>query len=111
MTFRDNPPAVERVLAAARRLYPTHALYLTFAPRGDGPAWEFHPMKRWLVLRTAEPERILEAVACSLLARHAWLGKGPATSVPAHLHQRFLSALGALRAALDATPAADEAQP
>jgi hypothetical protein len=28
------------------------------------------------VLRTEEPERILEAVACSVLARDAWLGKG-----------------------------------
>ena len=55
MTFRDNPPAIERVLAAARRLYPTHALYLTFEPGSDGPLWEFHPLKRWLVLRTEEP--------------------------------------------------------
>jgi hypothetical protein len=110
MTFRDNPPAVERVLAAARRLYPTHALYLTFSPGSDGPAWEFHPLKRWLVLRTEEPELILEAVSCSLLARHAWLGEGPSTLVPAHLHQRYLSALGALRAALKSAPEADEVQ-
>jgi len=111
MTFRNNPPSIERVLAAARRLHSSHALYITFAPDSDGPPWEFHPIKRWLVLRTEEPGRILEAVTCSLLARHAWLGKGTATSVPAHLHRRYLRALGALLAALNAAPAVDEVQP
>ena len=111
MTFRDNPPAVERVLAAARRLSPGHALYVTFEPGSDGPPWEFHAFKRWLVLRTEEPGRLLEAVTCSLLARHAWLGQGTTTTVPVHLNRRYLSALGALLAALNAAPAGDEVRP
>ena len=82
MTFRAIPPAVERVLAAARRVHPTHALYVSIALDTDGPPWTFHPYKRWLVLRTDAPGRLLEAVACSLLARHAWLGKGPSPRCP-----------------------------
>jgi hypothetical protein len=102
MTFRDNSPAVERVLAAARRIAPAHCPYVTFAPESGGPPWEFHPFKRWLVLRTEQHGRLLEAVTCSMLARTAWLGKGTVTAVPEHLNARYLSVLGALLAALDA---------
>ena len=101
MTFRDNPPAVERVLTAARRIDPAHCLYLTFAPESQGPPWEFHPFKRWLVLRTEQHGRLLEAVTCSMLARTAWLGKDTVTAVPEHLNARYLSTLGALLAAFN----------
>ena len=102
MTFRAIPPSVERVLAAAGRIDPAHSLYVTFAPESEGPPWEFHPFKRWLVLRTEQHGRLLEAVTCSMLARTAWLGKGTVTAVPEHLNARYLSVLGALLAALDA---------
>ena len=102
MTFRDNPPSVERVLAAARRVDPAHCPYVTFAPEREGPPWEFHPFKRWLVLRTEQDGRLLEAVTCSMLARTAWLGKGTVSSVPEHLNSRCFSASGALLAALEA---------
>jgi len=102
MTFRDNPPAVERVLAAARRIDPAHSLYVTFAPESEGPPWEFHPFKRWLVLTTEQHGRLLEAVTCSMLARTAWLGKGTVSSVPEHLNARYRAVLGALLAALEA---------
>jgi hypothetical protein len=111
MTFRAIPPAVERVLAAARRVHPTHALYVSIALDTDGPPWTFHPYKRWLVLRTDAPGRLLEAVACSLLARHAWLGKGAVTTVPEHLSARYFSALGALLAALGPDAAQAETRP
>jgi hypothetical protein len=93
-------PAIENVLAAARRLHPDYGLFVTVESVG-GPAWEFHPYKRWLVLRTEDQERILEAVACSLLARTASLGKGTVTAVPGHLESRFRPVLGALVGALD----------
>ena len=109
MTFRDNPPAVERVLAAARRIDHAHCLYVTFAPESEGPPWEFHPFKRWLVLTTEQHGRLLEAVTCSMLARTAWLGKGAVTSVPEHLNARCLSTFGALLAALAEAPRTVEA--
>ena len=99
MAFRKIPPSVERVLAAARRIDPAHCPYVTFAPESEGPPWEFHPFKRWLVLRTEQDGRLLEAVTCSMLARTAWLGKGTVTAVPEHLNARYLSTLGALLAA------------
>jgi len=70
--------------------------------------WEFHPYKRWLVLRTDDREHILEAVACSLLARTAWLGKGAVIAVPEHLHLRYRQALDALVGALDGGPDAGD---
>jgi len=99
---RPGPaPAIENVLAAARYLHPDHGLFVTVEPEDDGPAWEFHPYKRWLVVRTEDQERVLEAVACSLLARTAWLGQGTVTVVPGHLESRFHQALNALVATLD----------
>jgi hypothetical protein len=106
--FREIPQSVEPVLAAARRLYPQHSLFLTIAPAEHGPTWEFHPYKRWLVLRTDDPEHILEAVACSLLARTAWLGKGAVTAVPEPLRLRYRQALDALVGALESGPDAEE---
>jgi hypothetical protein len=102
MFLRDLPPAVERVMAAARRIHPDHGLFVTVAFGEDGPPWEFFPFRRWVVLRSEEPGRILEVVTCSLVARDAWLGKGAVTQIPAHLNDRYLSNLGALLAALDA---------
>ena len=102
MTFRDNPPAVERVLAAARRIDPAHSLYVTFAPAAEEPPWEFHPFKRWLALRTDTPDAVVEAVACTLLARSGWLGQGAVTAVPNHLQDRFRSVRNALRGGVDA---------
>ena len=110
MTFRDNPPAVERVLAAARRIDPAHSLYVTFAPDSEGPPWEFHPFKRWLVLRTALPGHLLEAVTCTMLARTAWLGKGTVTTVPESLGRQYHQTLGALLAALAEAPRTVEAE-
>jgi hypothetical protein len=102
----DNPPAVERVLSAARRIHPAHGLDVTFAPEREGPPWEFHPIKRWLVLRTEQQGRLLEAVTCTMLARSAWLGQGPVAVVPDSLRPRYLQTLGALLAALEETPPA-----
>jgi hypothetical protein len=102
MTFRTIPPSVERALSAARRVHPTHGLYVTFAPEAEGPPWEFHPFKRWLVLRTDTPDALLEAVACTLLARSAWLGQGAVTAVPDHLQERFRSVRDALRGGVEA---------
>jgi hypothetical protein len=110
MSFREVPPHVESVLTAARRIYPQHSLFVTIAPEQAGPAWEVHPYKRWLVLRTEDPQRILEAVACSLLARTAWLGKGAVTAVPERLHGRHQQALDALVGALESGPDAEEAR-
>ena len=93
-------PAIENVLAAARRLHPDYGLFVTVDSDG-GPAWEFHPYKRWLVLRTEDQKFILEAVACSLLARTASLGKGTVTAIPEHLQVRYQQVRGALAAALD----------
>ena len=111
MTFRAIPPSVERVLSAARRVHPTHALYVSIALDTDAPPWEFHPFKRWLVLRTDAPDALIEAVACTLLARSAWLGKGAVTTVPEHLSARYLSTLGALLAALGPDAAQAETRP
>ena len=110
MTFRDNPPAVERVLTAARRIDPAHGLYVTFAPETEGLPWEFHPFKRWLVLRTKQHGHLLEAVACTMLARTAWLGNDAVTAVPESLEEPYLRALGALVAALDDARPTMEAQ-
>ena len=101
MSFREVPPHVESVLTAARRIYPQHSLFVTIAPEQAGPAWELHPYKRWLVLRTEDQRAILEAVACSFLARTAWLGKGALTAVPEHLQMRFQQAHDALVGAFD----------
>jgi hypothetical protein len=109
-SFREVPRAVEPVLIAARRIYPQHSLFVTFEPDEEGPAWEFHPFKRWLVLRTDDPDALIEAVACSLLARTAWLGKGAVTTVPEHLNAHYRSALGALLAALAEAPRTVEAE-
>lgn len=88
MSFHDIPPAVEAILAAAGRVGPHCGPYLTYDPGAEGPAWELHPFKRWLVLGTEEPAAVLQAVACSILARSAWLGKGPSTAVPPALRAR-----------------------
>jgi hypothetical protein len=101
-SFREVPRSVEPVLIAARRIYPQHSLFVTFEPDEEGPAWEFHPFKRWLVLRTDDPDALIEAVACSLLARTAWLGKGTVTSVPQPLRELLRQKLNVLRAALQA---------
>jgi hypothetical protein len=45
---------------------------------------------------------LIEAVACSLLARTAWLGKGTVTSVPQPLRELLRQKLNVLRAALQA---------
>jgi hypothetical protein len=100
MSFRDLPSRVERALAAARRLHPAHGLYVTFAPDSEGPAWEYHPVRRHLVLRTREPGQVLDGVACSLLARHHYLGRHTPTAIPAQLRPRHEQTLRALRAAL-----------
>jgi hypothetical protein len=100
MSSRALPPSIEHVLAAARRIHPAHGLFVTIETGSAGPQWEFHPFKRWLILRTRDQGPALEAVACSLLARTAWLGNGAVTSVPERLHERFRQALDALRAAL-----------
>jgi hypothetical protein len=102
MLLRELPASVERVMAAARRIHPDHGSIVTAAFGEDGPPWEFFAFRRWLVLRTEEPERILVAVAGSVLARDAWLGKGALTQILAHLNDRYLSNLDALLAALDA---------
>jgi hypothetical protein len=96
MTFRDLPYSVERALAAARRLHPAHGLFVTAAPGAEGPAWEYHPVRRYLILRTAEPGRVLEGVACSLLARNHYLGRHTVTAVPEHLQLRYSQLLDAL---------------
>jgi len=83
MTFRAIPPSVERVLAAACRIRPAHGLYVTVAPSADGPAWAFNPFRRWLLLRTDDVDQLINAVACTLLARSAWLAKGMVDAVPA----------------------------
>ena len=98
--YGDIPETIEEVLAAARRVHPDHGLFVTFAPMADGPTWEFHPFKRWLVLRTEDRSRVMEAVTCTLLARTAWLGKGAVTSVPQHLLVRYRQALDALEGGL-----------
>lgn len=108
--YGDIPEPIEEVLAAARHVYPQHSLFVTIAPEQTGPTWELHPYKRWLVLRTEDPQRILEAVACSLLARTAWLGKGAVTAVPERLHGRHQQALDALVGALESGPDAEEAR-
>jgi hypothetical protein len=100
MTFRDLPSHVERALAAARRLHPAHGLFVTVTPESSGPGWEYHPVRRHLILRTAAPGQVLEGVACSLLARNHCLGRKAVTAVPEHLRPRHVQALRALRAAL-----------
>ena len=102
MVLREYPPSVERVLAAARRIHPAHGLYVTVAPSGDGPAWAFNPFRRWLLLRTDDVDQLVDAVACTLLARSAWLGKGMVEVVPAPLRERFEQVRAVLCAALNA---------
>lgn len=88
MSFRDLPSGVRAVLTASRQLDPHHVLFLTYDPGKEGPPWELHAFKRWLVLRSDRFGDALEGVACALAARSAWLGKGPATSVPSRLSGR-----------------------
>ena len=102
MFLRENPPSVERVLAAARRIHPAHALYVKVEPSADGPAWAFNPFRRWLLLRTDDADQVVDAVACTLLARSAWLGKGMVEAVPARLQDRFAKIRAVLYEALDA---------
>jgi hypothetical protein len=102
MSSRALPPALGQVLAAARRIHPAHGLFVTVETGSAGRQWEFHPFKRWLVLRSLEEAPVLEAVACALLARGAWLGSGPVTAVPAGLQTRFAPVRAALRAAVAA---------
>ena len=89
MSSRELPQSVEQVLAAARRIHPAHGLFVTFSPEASGSAWELHPFKRWLVLRTDDFASIREGVACSLLAQTAWLGTGDVTAVPEALLTRL----------------------
>jgi hypothetical protein len=99
---RENPPAVERVLSAARCVHPAHGLCLTFVPTADGRPCEFHPFKRRLVLRTDAPDAVVEAVACTLLARSAWLGQRPVTAVSQHPQDHFRSLRDALQGGIEA---------
>jgi hypothetical protein len=89
MSFREIPPFVQRVLDAARRTDPRHGLFITYDPDASGPAWEYRPYKRWLILRSDEPAVAVDGVACSLLAKSAWLGRGPTTSIPEALQDRY----------------------
>jgi len=79
---------------------------VTFEPEATGSAWELHPFKRWLVLRTDDFASIREGVACSLLAQTAWLGTGDVTGVPEHLLPRFQRVVALLAEALE-DPAAE----
>ena len=58
MTFRDNPPSVERVLAAARRIDPAHSLYVTFEPESED-----HRVLRNSLAALPEVHRTVEAQA------------------------------------------------
>ena len=100
MSFREVPASVTQALSAARRIDPGHVLFVTYRPGDAGAAWELHPFKRWLVLRTDDQTCISEGIACALLARAAWLGTGAVTAVPEHLVPRFRRVSDALAEAL-----------
>ena len=101
MSFREIPPSISHVLAAARRIDPLHGVFVSIAPKGEGPAWELHPFRRWLILRDLDRETLIAAVACSLLLRGAYLGAAAITAIPEHLRVRHQQAREALIAALD----------
>ena len=108
MSFRKVPPSVAQTLSAARRVDPGHGLFVTYRPGEAGAAWELHPFKRWLILRTGDQTCISEAIACSLLARTAWLGAGAVTAVPEHLTPRFGRVFDALVEALRSGACSEE---
>jgi hypothetical protein len=98
--FREPPPAVTQVLAAARRIDPALGLFVTCAPGTGGADWEFHPFRRWLILRDLNEGILVDAVACALLARTADLGKGALTEIPPPLRSRHRQVLDALESAI-----------
>ena len=101
MSFREIPPSISHVLAAARRIDPLHGVFVSIAPKGEGPAWELHAFRRWLILRDLDRETLIAAVACSLPSRGAYLGAAAITAIPEHLRVRHQQARNALIAALD----------
>lgn len=104
MSPQPLPASVEAVQAAARRIHPRHSLFLSYAPETGGAAWELHPAKRWLVLRSPDLDPVLDTFACALLATTAWLGRGAVESVPEALLARHRQQRQALIAVLGDLP-------
>jgi hypothetical protein len=82
----NQPDQTQRLLAAARRLWPGLVLYITYEPGQLGPRWEYRAGRHWLVLRGNEEEDLWAGIGAALVAHHGnYLGKGPCTRLPEHL--------------------------
>jgi hypothetical protein len=92
-----HPFFIRRTLACARQQLALSRLFLSFEPDTDGPAWEYRPFRRWLILRTDTPDDVLAGMGAALLACSADLGRGPCTAIPPALLDRHRALVSELR--------------
>ncbi len=94
----------QRILDVVQREFRLFGWAVTVQPRDPGPAWTLHPHRRLLTVRGENPESLLQGLVLALLARSAWLGKGPCSDVPEHLEARYFAALGRALVAIGTHP-------